>query len=101
MAENRNPMSWDDEDTYWRSNYQSRPYASGGGSEYETYRPGYRYGYEAGSRHQGRSWNDVESELSRDWNSYEHRGKSTWEQVKGAVRDAWDRVTGSRSSTSR
>ena len=96
MAEMKDRFSWDDEDTYWRSNYQSRPYASGGSSDYDAFRPGYRYGYESAGRYQGRNWNEVESDLSRDWNSYEHRGKSTWEQVKGAVRDAWDRVTGNR-----
>jgi hypothetical protein len=78
------PHTWDDDDTYWRSNYQSRPYASGSTN---------RYG--------GRNWNDIESDLSRGWNSYEHRGTSTWEQVKAAVRDAWDRVTGRQPVSSR
>jgi hypothetical protein len=66
------------------------------GRDYDYYRPGYRYGYEAANRFQNRSWNDVEADLSRDWSSYEHRGTSTWEQMKHAVRDAWDRVTGNR-----
>jgi len=96
MAEMRDRSSWDDEDTYWRSNYRTRPYASDAGREYDYYRPGYRYGYEAANRYQNRSWNDVEADLSRDWSSYEHRGTSTWEQMKQAVRDAWDRVTGNR-----
>jgi len=83
---------WDDEDRYWRQNYASRPYAQG--SDYDTLAPGYRYGYESASKHRGRAWNDVESDLERDWNSYSHRGQSTWQQVKAAARDAWDRVTG-------
>jgi hypothetical protein len=95
MADRNKPLTWDDEDTYWRSNYRTRPYASGS-SEYDRYRPGYRYGYDSASRYEGRQWNDIEPQLSRDWNSYEHRGTSTWEQVKDAVRDAWDRVTGNR-----
>jgi hypothetical protein len=101
MAERNDPMGWDDEDTYWRTNYRNRPYASAGTNEYDYYRPGYRYGYESASRYKDREWNDVESDLSRDWESYEHRGNSTWENVKGAVRDAWDRVTGKRSSGAR
>jgi hypothetical protein len=94
MADLHNPLSWDDEDKYWRSNYRSRPYA--GSSEYDVYRPGFRYGFESANRYQNRSWNEVESELSRDWTTYPHRGNSTWEQVKNAVRDAWDRVTNNR-----
>jgi len=84
---------WEDEDTFWRTNYRSRPYAAAD-ADYEYYRPGYRYGFEAANRYHGKSWDEVESDLSRSWNSYEHRGKSTWEQMKASVRDAWDRVTG-------
>jgi hypothetical protein len=92
-----NRGSWNDEDSYWRTNYRNRPYASSGGRDYDYYQPGYRYGYEAASRHQNRSWDDVESDLSRDWDSYPNRGNSTWEQMKDAVRDAWDRMTSNRS----
>lgn len=86
---------WNNEDTYWRSNYKNRPYGKGG-QDYDAYRPGYRYGYESANRRQGRDWNDVEADLKRDWDQYEHRGQSTWENVKDAVKDAWDRVTGKR-----
>lgn len=96
MADRTDRFSWDDEDTYWRTNYRNRPYATSG-SSYDAYQPGYRFGYEAANRYRDRDWNDVESELSRSWNTYEYRGNSTWEQIKGAVRDAWDRVTGKRS----
>ena len=92
----QNRSSWNDEDAYWRSNYQGRPYASSAGRDYDYYQPGYRYGYDAANRYQNRSWNDVEGDLSRDWDRYEHRGTSTWEQIKEAARDAWDRVTGNR-----
>ena len=101
MADRNDRMGWDDEDTYWRSNFRNRPYASSGGRDYEHYQPAYRYGYESANRYQNKSWTDVESDLSRNWNSYENRGTSTWEQVKDAVRDAWDRVTGNRSSANR
>lgn len=95
MAEFTNRSSWDDEDTYWQNNYRNRPYASKTAS-YDTYQPGYRYGYEAANRYTDRSWTDVEPELSKSWNTYPHRGNSTWEQIKDAARDAWDRVTGHR-----
>jgi hypothetical protein len=89
-----NPPSWTDEDTFWRTNYRSRPYASSASRDYDYYQPGYRYGYESASRHRGRNWSDVENDLAREWDAYEYRGNSTWEQMKDAVRDAWDRVTG-------
>jgi len=98
MANPNNPLGWNDDDSYWQTNYRTRPYASGS-TEYERFRPGYRYGYESANRYTGRKWNDVEPELSKGWNSYEHRGTSTWEQVKDAVRDAWDRVTGRQTVT--
>jgi hypothetical protein len=83
---------WNDEDSYWRSQYGSRPYARG--VPYETLSGGYRYGYDAATRYEGRRWDEVEPDLERDWDDYPHRGTSTWQQVKDAVRDAWDRVTG-------
>ena len=88
---------WDEQDRYWQSNYSTRPYASG--RTYEDLRGGYRYGYDAAQRYQGRSWDDIESDLSRDWNSYEYRGQSTWESIKDAVRDGWARLTGNTSTT--
>ena len=94
MADVNNPLTWDEEDKYWRTNYRTRPYA--GSNEYDFYQPGYRYGYESATRYQNRKWDEVEPELSRGWNTYQYRGTSTWEQVKNAVRDAWDRVTGHR-----
>jgi hypothetical protein len=93
MADRNNPQTWQDEDSYWQTNYRTRPYASTS-TDYERYRPGYRYGYESASRYQGRNWTEMEPELSKGWNSYEHRGTSTWEHVKDAVRDAWDRAMG-------
>ena len=87
-------INWNDEDTYWRQNFRTRPYASSGANDYNVYQPGYRYGYEAANRYSGRQWSDVEADLATEWNTYEHRGASTWEQVKDAVRDAWDRMMG-------
>jgi hypothetical protein len=84
--------SWNDEDTWWRDNFSSRPYSTG--RNYEDFRPGYRYGYESGRHHMGRTWTDVESDLEKGWDRFEDRGQSTWENVKHAVRDAWHRVTG-------
>ena len=84
---------WTTEETYWRSNWQSRPYVTADRT-FDYYRPGYRYGYESATRYRGREWNDVEDDLRRGWDRWEHRGQSTWENIKDAVRDAWNRVTG-------
>ena len=96
-----NRIDWNEEDSYWRTNFRTRPYASSAGRDYDYYKPGYRFGYDAANRYRDRSWSEVESDLSRDWNSFEDRGQSTWEQMKDAVRDAWDRVTGKRPAHTR
>jgi hypothetical protein len=84
-------------DSYWRTQFSSRPYAKGDRS-YEYYQPGYRYGFESAHRYRGRQWNEVENDMRSGWDKYEHRGQSTWENIKDAVRDAWDRVTGDDKS---
>lgn len=93
MATNTD-RTWKDEDTWWRDNFNSRPYASG--RSYDDFRPAYQYGFESGQHHLGRQWNEVESDLETGWEKFEgKRGAgSTWESVKHAVRDAWHRVTG-------
>lgn len=82
------------EDAYWRENYSDRPYVSGSRS-FEDYGPAYGYGVSAFTRYPDRSFDDVESDLSRDWSAT--RGKSTldWAGAKGASRDAWNRVSDS------
>jgi len=86
---------WRTEEAFWRDEYSRRPYASADRG-FDYFEPGYRYGYEAATRHAGREWNDVESDLQSGWDRYEHRGESKWDQIKHAARDAWDRVRGRR-----
>lgn len=96
-ADNRGGVSsdWTGEESYWRNNWSSRPYAAADRS-FDYYSPGYRYGYESANTMKGRSWSDAENDLRSGWESYSHKGHSgsTWENIKHAVRDAWDRVTG-------
>ena len=92
MADHDNLTDWNAEDSYWRNNYKTRPYA--GTNEYTYYQPGYRYGYESAQRYRGRQWAEVESDLRSGWDRFEHRSQSAWEHVKDAVRDAWDRAMG-------
>ena len=85
---------WEDEDTYWRTNYRTRPYASAESYDYDYYRPGYRVPASKprtvtrGARGMRSSTTCTVAGIRT-----EHRGTSTWDQVKAAVRDAWDRVT--------
>jgi hypothetical protein len=83
---------WTTEESYWRDNWQSRPYTSADlGFEY--YGPAYRYGFESAAMYRGKQWNDIEADLGAGWDRYELRGRNTWENIKEAVKDAWHRVT--------
>lgn len=79
------------EDAYWRDNYSSRPYASGG--SYDEYQPAYRYGMDAYSKYPDRSFDEVESDLGRDWPNARGRSPLEWERAKHASRDAWHRLS--------
>jgi hypothetical protein len=99
MADSRTGamLDWTTEESYWRNNYSSRPYA-GTNADFEYWKPAYRYGYDAANRFQGHRWEEVENDLRTEWDSYEHRGtiRAKWEEVKDAVRDSWNRITGNR-----
>ena len=79
------------EDAYWRDNYSSRPYASGG--SYDEYQPAYRYGMDAYTKYPDRSFDEVEPELSRDWPNARGRSSLEWDKAKHATRDAWHRLS--------
>lgn len=95
MADDRSSQnSWNTDESYWRDNYRSRPYADQNRS-FDDYRPAYKYSYDSADRLGRRDWNEAEPDLRSGWDKYEGRGESTWEQVKDSVKDAWDRITGS------
>jgi len=89
--------SFDDSD--FRSDFQ-RQYAASGAT-YDTYQPAYRYGYDMASdaRYQGRSFDQVESDLRTDYGR--RYPNSAWERMKDAVRYGWNRVTGKAQSAAR
>jgi hypothetical protein len=78
------------EDAYWRENYTSRPYVTAG-SDYDTYRPAYRYGWESRASNQG-TWDDVENDLESGWDRARDTSRLGWHEAKDAVRDGWHRV---------
>lgn len=59
---------------YWRDNYKTRPYADAS-TDFNEYEPAYAFGLASHSKYPGRSFDDVDADLSRDWNA--SRGKST------------------------
>lgn len=79
------------EETYWRENYVSRPYVSGG--SFDDYGPAYKYGVSSYTKYDGRHFDEVESDLARDWNSARGKSKLEWNHAKAATRDAWNRVS--------
>ena len=79
------------EETYWRANYNTRPYVNGG--SYDDYGPAYKYGLSSYGKHAGRSFDEAEADLSRDWNTSRGTSKLDWNRAKSASRDAWNRVS--------
>ncbi len=79
-------------DSDFRRDFESR-YASSG-SSYADYEPAYAYGYNVANdpRYQGRSWDEVESDLRSEYGR--RYPISTWEKMKASVRYGWDKVTG-------
>jgi len=80
------------EHAHWEKNYTSRPYYESGHT-YDDYRPAYQYGLDARAKHAGRSFDEVETDLSRDWDRTKSNSRLNWDKAKGATRDAWDRVS--------
>jgi len=79
------------EDTYWRENFESRPYVTG--ESYEEFGPAYRYGVESYTRYPERTFDEVESDLSGDWDRAKGNSTLAWDRAKFAARDSWDRVS--------
>ena len=80
------------EDAYWRNNYSSRPYVTSD-STYDDYGPAYRYGVDSYGRYDGRTFDEVEADLSRDWQTAKGSSRLGWEKAKHATRDSWQRVS--------
>lgn len=80
------------EDSYWRQNHATRPYARKDVA-FDDYQPAYRAGVESYNRNPGRSFDEIEPELGRDWNRARGKSSLEWEHARPAARDAWDRVS--------
>ncbi len=80
------------EDSYWRQYYGARPYTPAGAS-YDDFGPAYGYGVKSYTSNPGRSFEDMESDLSKNWDSERGSSSLDWQGAKHAARDAWDRLT--------
>jgi hypothetical protein len=87
-AERVNPTV---EDAYWKNQYTNEPYYEAG-RKYNDYAPAYRTGYEGYTRYEGRTFDDVQSDLERDYNATKGDSALAWDKAKGATRAAWHRV---------
>ncbi len=88
VAEAIDPTS---EATYWRDNFNTRPYATGSAT-FEDYEPAYGYGVSSYAKYPGRAFDDIEPDLSRDWLSARGRSTLDWDRARMASRDAWERL---------
>lgn len=79
------------EEAYWRDNFKARPYAENA-SSFDDYGPAYGYGVSSYTKYPGRSFDDVEADLSRDWNGARGASKLQWDEARQATRDAWERI---------
>ncbi len=82
-----------EEDQYWREHYSTRDYVETG-TTYEDYGPAYGLGVDAYRRYPGRTFEDVEPEISREWSEGTRASTLRWDSARHAARDAWNRVDG-------
>ena len=64
------------------------------GSSYDDYDRAYSFGVEVASRHPGRTFEEVEPQMSQQWNDVRGESAMRWESARNAVRDAWKRING-------
>ncbi|MEX5745989.1 hypothetical protein [Massilia sp. X63] len=92
-------MTSDDDDSYYRSHYDSN--LSSSGLDYGSVKPAYSYGTEMrkSELYRNRPWDDIEGDMRKGWDSristatHGDTSAGAWERMKSAVRHGWDRVT--------
>ncbi|QGW65144.1 hypothetical protein GOY17_09615 [Lysobacter soli] len=62
-------------------------------SQFDDYRPAYRYGTQARGRYGDRQWDEgLENELGQGWDKVKGTSRLGWDKAKHATRDAWHGV---------
>ena len=91
VAERVNPT---EEDAYWQQHHNEQWFAKD--RSYDDYRDAYRIGYEGYSKygHEGRSFDDYESELRQDFDQRRGTSNLPWEDARNAANAAWQKLSG-------
>jgi hypothetical protein len=88
VAELVNPIA---EEEHWRDAYVREPYFQPG-TTYDYYATGYRTGWEGRARYEGRTFNDVESQLRAEYDRARTEDTPEWREGRLAAKAAWDRI---------
>jgi len=84
--------TWNTENSYWSSNYSSRPYYNRN-KNYTVYEPAYRFGVDLYARNSGRTFTDLnQADLSKEWQSVHGASNLDWSDAHLAVQDAYNRM---------
>ena len=86
VAERLDPTVVDD---YWKDRYSNEPYYDEAMS-FDDYQPSYQLGADARQRYPERSFEEVESDLSREYETARGDSRLSWDKAKPAARAAWD-----------
>jgi hypothetical protein len=78
------------EEAYWAENYESQPHFKKGFT-YQDYHPGYRTGWEARQRYQGRKFEEIERDLQADYERNRGQSRLDWKENRQSARAAWNR----------
>ena len=78
------------EEAYWARNYEREPYYERG-LTFADYHPGYRTGWEGRARYEGRTFEEVESDLEADYARNRGSSRLEWAKNRQAARAAWQR----------
>jgi hypothetical protein len=78
------------EDNWLRDNFKSRPYVKEGDT-FEKYRPAYRHGAAAESRHGDAKFEAVENDVRSEWDKLGDTADYPWGEARGAVKDSYER----------
>ncbi len=76
---------------YWRSVYETRPYAKKG-TGYDQYAAAYQYGWESRVNAKDGTFEEHEPKLARGWSAHQGSSKLTWEHARPAAKDSWQRI---------
>src|SRR3954451_1516326 len=81
------------EETYWREQHAKQPYADKS-KNYDHYAHAYRTGYEGATRHSGKSFEEMETDVALDYEKARPNDALPWDHARPAVKAAWDRIGG-------